>query len=55
MYHGQTGSYQLVGRISTDKRPCIDWPGHLPGGRQTGSYLERGSGKFATHAFHLDD
>src|SRR5882762_12043162 len=23
-------TYQLAGRISIDKRPCIDWAGHLP-------------------------
>jgi len=29
-----TGEPEVVGsRISTDKRPCIDWSGHLPGGR----------------------
>src|SRR5580698_6501439 len=26
-------------RISTDKRACIDWSGHLPGGRQSGCRL----------------
>src|SRR6266852_4666399 len=29
---------QLAGRVSTDKRACIDWSGHLPGGWQSGSY-----------------
>src|SRR2546427_7261301 len=31
---GQAGSYRFVRPISTDKRPCIDWSGQLPGGRQ---------------------
>src|SRR6266851_4576281 len=35
---GQVGDYRFVRRISTAKRPCIDWSGHVPGGRQTGSW-----------------
>src|SRR5712664_4193869 len=42
--HGFASSSRITGRelsivrrISTDKRPCIDWPGQLPGGRQLGS------------------
>jgi hypothetical protein len=34
------GKLSVVGRISTDKRACIDWAGHLPVGRQLGSYPE---------------
>jgi hypothetical protein len=29
-HDGQPGSYRFVGRISTDKRPCVDRPGQLP-------------------------
>jgi hypothetical protein len=34
--NGQPGSYQLAGRISTDKRACIEWSGQLKGGRLVG-------------------
>src|SRR6266581_4888321 len=29
----QAGKYRFVRRISTDKRACIDWSGHVLGGR----------------------
>ena len=28
------GSNQLVRRISTEKRPCVDWSARLPGNRK---------------------
>jgi hypothetical protein len=32
--NGQTGSYQLARRVSTDKRASVDWSGHIPVGRR---------------------
>ena len=37
--HGQLGSYQLAGRVSTGKRACVDliWAGILLDGWQPGN------------------
>ena len=32
------GSYELVRRMSTEQRACIDWSGHVLGGRLIGNY-----------------
>jgi hypothetical protein len=32
--HGQAGSHRFAGRISNDKRACVDWSRQLPAGGQ---------------------
>lgn len=41
MDEGQTESYRLVHKISTDKRACICWSAQLSGGRLLRSYRRK--------------
>jgi hypothetical protein len=47
---GALSSFRELRKMSPHKRASVDWCGHLPGGRQTGSYSEMGSEKFGNSA-----
>jgi hypothetical protein len=43
-------AYGCIGGL-LQTTPCIDWPGHLPGGRQLGSWQETGFEEMRSQAF----
>jgi len=42
------------GPCCNDKRACIDWSGHLAGGRQSGNYPETGCEESVPHSDILE-